>query len=70
MRKTALITAALAGAAYLLRRNRRFGPLSAMAAGAILEQVVVAMRKQEPASKPSLWSKLTAPKPPAPAPAE
>jgi hypothetical protein len=74
MRKTVMIAAALAAAAYLLRRSRRFGPIGAMAGAVLLEQAAAALRAPAapaaaPAPKPSLWTRLTAPKPPGPDPA-
>lgn len=69
MRKTVLLAAALAGSALLLRRSKRFGPLSAMALATLLEQVVPVLRQPaaSKAAKPSLWARLTTRKPPAPA---
>jgi hypothetical protein len=61
MRRTVLFAAALAGASILLRRSRRFGPLSAMALAALLEEVIPILRQSDAptASKPSLWTCLT-----------
>lgn len=64
MRKTVLVAAAVAGASILLRRSKRFGPLSAMALAALLEQVVPMLRQPGGASKPSLWARLTTRTPP------
>jgi hypothetical protein len=68
MRKSALLIAVLSGASFFLRRSRRFGPISAMVLGAVLEQVVVRLREpSEPkgkAAKPSLWTLLTKKSPP------
>lgn len=69
MRKSLLMIAGLTGAAFLLRRSRRFGPASVMIAGTLIDQVLGALRNQDGAkvpTKPSFWTKLTIPKPPAP----
>ena len=68
MRKTVIMAAGLAAAAYLLRRSRRFGPIGAMAGAVLLEQAAAALRgpAPAPAPKPSLWTRLTSRKAPAP----
>jgi len=58
MRKSILLIAALTGASFFLRRSRRFGPISAMLLGTLLEEVNSTLRAPgaSKASKPSLWA--------------